>query len=173
MRADEEVMRAAVLSGRAAPEVERMINSERDKFDLECDARDREMDRELKRLEARSAKLARIAELRRKVAEQEAEALGVDVRLRRVLSAVCAHYHVMPSAVVSRGREARIVVARHAACWLARRLSGVTLKMAAQLLCRRDVGTVWHAVKHIDDMIETDREFVADFSVLMKKLEGI
>ena len=97
--------------------------------------------------------------------DEAAPPLGDVARIQRL---VAGHYGTSVFEITSDRRHRSIVGPRHAAMWLARRLTPLSLPGIGQLFGARDHSTVWHALRAVDDRLRRDPKFAAE----LKKLEA-
>lgn len=105
-----------------------------------------------------------IALLRTKIAELEGRAtvrvLPPGERFGDIVTACAAEWGVTREQLLGESREAPVVLARHAAMALGRRLLGYSFPRIGRLLAR-DHSTVMHGVRRMARMAEDDTELAA------------
>ena len=89
-----------------------------------------------------------LVELRAKPARQ--------IPIKEIQAAVAEHYRVLVSDMIAFRRTADVVLPRHVAMYLAKKLTHRSLPEIGRLFGMRDHTTVLHAVRKIDALLETD-----------------
>ena len=87
-----------------------------------------------------------------------------------ILSVVCEHYDVRPNNILSRKKNASLVVPRHVIMYICREYTDATLDTIAKLLGKRDHSTVMHGVDKIKNEMATNGELRGNVEVILKKL---
>lgn len=117
-----------------------------------------QIQQQINALEERKTKLEALIELRAKVAKLDLETLDMEFDSRKameVIEVVCASFQTTVAALRGRKRHSQTVLSRHIAMWLVMQLTEIT-SVDCGTIFLRDHGTVFHAVKHIQDLIDTD-----------------
>lgn len=105
----------------------------------------------------------------------ESDAEGDDIRrpsIRSIQRVVCRHYGVTLADLLSPRRHASIVLPRHVAIYLARKLTERSLPEIGRRFGRRDHTTALSAVRRINRMIGRDAAFAAEIAALQSDLEA-
>ena len=87
-----------------------------------------------------------------------------------ILRVVCEHYDVRPANIVSRKKNASLVVPRQVIMYICREYTDATLETIAKLLGRRDHSTVMYGVDKIKNEMLTNGELRGNMEVILKKL---
>ena len=87
-----------------------------------------------------------------------------------IMRVVCEHYDVRSSNILSRKKNAAVVVPRHVIMYICREYTDATLEQVAYLLGKRDHSTVIHGVEKIKKEIETNSELRGNVEIILKKL---
>lgn len=88
-----------------------------------------------------------------------------------IIKKVCAFYNITRDQIKMKTRNREIVLPRQIACKLIKD-SGTNLSLRAigVLVGGLDHATVLHAIKTVDDLLQTDKNFRAQFSILKNSL---
>lgn len=86
-------------------------------------------------------------------------------RIYRASCALCIelaalHFGIEPAAILSKRRTADLVQARHAAIWLAHKVTGQSSEQIGRRF-DRDHSSILHAIQHADEMRAEDGDFEA------------
>ena len=93
--------------------------------------------------------------------------------IEQIVRAVCRHYHVTRTDLMSQRRDARTVRPRHVAMYLARELTGQTFPMIARAFGDRDHTTVLHAARVIEAQLVHDANLITEVRTLKYRLGAI
>lgn len=96
------------------------------------------------------------------------EGAAVDVEL--IQKKVAEHYHLEVSEIVGKRRTSIISMARQIAMYISRKLTTHTLQEIGKRFGGRDHGTVIHAMKTVETMLEQDEKAKRTVAFLMKSL---
>lgn len=134
--------------------------------------RETNLDRTLRELRDRKAKLEQVRQLQSEVNKLESqvwfgdEKLGIAMGL--IAGVVCEHFRLPVASVCSECREAHLVTPRHAIFVLARRLTGAPCTTIGRLM-KRDHATVIYGMRSLRDRMETEPSFAESFSDIEAK----
>ena len=87
-----------------------------------------------------------------------------------ILRVVCEHYDVRASNVISRKKNASLVVPRQIIMYICREYTDATLENIARLLGKKDHSTVMYGVDKIRNEMTTNGELRGNVDVILKKL---
>ncbi|MDO5475812.1 MAG: chromosomal replication initiator protein DnaA [Eubacteriales bacterium] len=87
-----------------------------------------------------------------------------------ILRVVCEHYDVRAANILSRKKNAPLVVPRQVIMYICREYTDATLEQIAKLLGKRDHSTVMHGVDKIRNEMTTNAELKGNVEVILKKL---
>lgn len=90
-------------------------------------------------------------------------------RVAAIVDAVAAEFRVPRADILSDRRQARVVAARHAACWLARMLTSLSYPAIGRQM-RRDHTTVMHSVHVAELRLGRDSQFAHQIAALQAEL---
>jgi chromosomal replication initiator protein len=79
--------------------------------------------------------------------------------IERIRAAVARRFNVPESLLVSKRRTQEVAIARQVVMYLARTLTGMSLKAIGRALGGRDHSTVIHAVKLVRDTMDINGDF--------------
>ncbi len=128
------------------------------------------LDETLKRLEERRTKLQKILNLQTEIARMEIKALrSYDPVFSEITKTVCRKCRVNPDAILSRSRDADLVMPRHLIFFLCREISGTTLTRIGEAF-DRDHGSVIHGCRQTENRIQTEPKFAAEVEALRIEL---
>lgn len=134
------------------------------------------LDLELAELEARKAKLERLAALRVEVAAAEGRELAARFgrdqdweRFKTILLVVSGAYNVPMMQLTGVTRVDWVVQPRMIAFYLARRLTKLSLNEIGRAVGNRDHGTVLHGVRRVRDRLEVERGFADELAAVEEK----
>lgn len=91
------------------------------------------------------------------------------ISVRDIQRAVCEHYNVSSSDMLSHSRVVQIATPRHVAMYLAKKLTLRSLTEIGYLFGRRDHTTVLHAVRKIEALYETDNALFASITQIRRR----
>lgn len=94
----------------------------------------------------------------------------VSIKGNLIESMVSEYYAIEIEDMVGRKRDRDIVTARHVSMWLLRKYTVNSLKKIG-LLFNRDHTSTIHAVKHIDELLETDDRLRDDVRYLEMRIQ--
>ncbi len=94
----------------------------------------------------------------------------VDAFREVCLARVSVEWDVTRRAILGRSRMERVAMARFAAMYLIRRLTGDTLEDVGRIF-KRDHGTVLHAEKRVQALMDTEPRFNAKIKLLLSQLQ--
>jgi chromosomal replication initiator protein len=81
--------------------------------------------------------------------------------IERIRATVARRFDVAESLLVSKRRTQEVAIARQVVMYIARTLTGMSLKAIGRAVGGRDHSTVIHAVKLVRDTMDTDSDFRA------------
>ena len=87
-----------------------------------------------------------------------------------ILRVVCEHYDVRAANIISRKKNAALVVPRQVIMYICREYTDATLETIAKLLGKKDHSTVIHGVDKIKNELVTNGELRGNVDVILKKL---
>ena len=96
------------------------------------------------------------------------EGAAVDVEL--IQKKVAEHYHLEVSDIVGKRRTSMISMARQTAMYISRKLTTHTLQEIGKRFGGRDHGTVIHAMRTVETLLEQDEKVKRTVAFLMKSL---
>lgn len=118
---------------------------------------------------------SRMDRLEARVAELEARLSHVPraggLTVAEILIEASAEFEIPVADLLSPWREARLLPARHASMWLARRLTRQSLPAIGRAM-RRDHTTVRHGVTETERRMAADPEFAARLRAVSERLQG-
>lgn len=90
-----------------------------------------------------------------------------------ILDAVADHLKIPKNLILSKTRKREVVIARHITMWLYKKHTKYTLKMIGEMIGDNDHTTVLHAIRNVNNMIDTKYKTVSeDINQLEKILYG-
>lgn len=92
------------------------------------------------------------------------------ITIQTVIDAVCEHYNLRKTDILSKKRNAEIVRPRQIVMYLARTYTNTTLNEIAQALGGKDHSTVMNGVDRIEQMLKKDAELSRNVDIIVKKL---
>ena len=92
------------------------------------------------------------------------------ITIQTVMDAVCEHYNLRKTDILSKKRNAEIVRPRQIVMYLARTYTNTTLNEIAQALGGKDHSTVMNGVDRIEQMLKKDAELSRNVDIIVKKL---
>lgn len=126
------------------------------------------------RLEARVAELeARLSHVTRPAAERPSITQAAPpprLTVARILAETSAEFEIPVAELLSPWREQRLIPARHAAMWLARRMTKHSLPAIGRAM-QRDHTVVRHGVIETERRMAADPAFAARVSALSERLQ--
>lgn len=111
-------------------------------------------------------------DLARKVLQREKSTPEVRVDFERIVSCVANHYNLTIEELRSEHRNKQLVLVRHIAMFFMKKLTTKSLHEVAYFLGRKDHTTVIHAVKQVEQSIQTDTQFEEHIKKLEKEISG-
>ena len=87
-----------------------------------------------------------------------------------ILRVVCEHYDVRVSNIVSRKKNASLVIPRQIIMYICREYTDATLENIARLLGKKDHSTVMYGVQKISNEMSVNSELRGNVEVILKKL---
>jgi chromosomal replication initiator protein len=87
-----------------------------------------------------------------------------------ILRVVCEHYDVRASNIISRKKNASLVIPRQIIMYICREYTDATLENIARLLGKKDHSTVMYGVDKIKNEMVTNGELRGNVEVILKKL---
>ena len=87
-----------------------------------------------------------------------------------ILRVVCEHYDVRASNIISRKKNASLVIPRQVIMYICREYTDATLENIAKLLGKKDHSTVMYGVDKIKNEMVTNGELRGNVEVILKKL---
>ena len=87
-----------------------------------------------------------------------------------IMQVVCEHYDVRAANILSRKKNAALVLPRQIIMYICREYTDATLDQVARLLGKRDHSTVMHGVDKIKKDLVTNGELRGNVDVILKKL---
>ncbi|NDW11730.1 chromosomal replication initiator protein DnaA [Bacteroides sp. 214] len=103
----------------------------------------------------------------RKVVRSENKAITID----QIITAVCNHYMMEPTAIHTKSRKREIVQVRQVAMYLAKKHTDSSSSKIGQQIGGKDHATVLHACKIVKDQCEVDKAFRADIGSIETMLK--
>ena len=100
--------------------------------------------------------------------EEAASKVTVD----QIQKKVADYYQIRFSELIGRRRTSQIVFPRHVAMFISRTLTSDPLKSIGDAFCGRDHGTVIHACKQVENMMEQDGSVKRGVDYLIKQLSS-
>ncbi|WP_428378939.1 chromosomal replication initiator protein DnaA [Olsenella sp. Marseille-QA0557] len=94
-----------------------------------------------------------------RIANQKFGTAHRTVTIDQIQRAIEEEFHVSHGDLVGDTRRKEIMIARHAACWLARSLTDLTLADIGKRFGGRSHATVYHSVSEAGELMESDRQF--------------
>jgi len=101
---------------------------------------------------------------------QQADDMADAPSVRTIIGAVCSHYSVNPSDLLSSIRTADVVLPRQIVMWIARTITLRSMPDIATRLRKRDHTTVLHGVRKIDRLRKEDPKIAADLKAICSAL---
>lgn len=80
---------------------------------------------------------------------------GIHVTFKDIITEVSLYYRIRISDIVGPKRNPKLVMPRHVVCYLARKLTFLSLTFIGRQLSGRDHTTVIHAVRRIQEIVDT------------------
>jgi len=99
--------------------------------------------------------------------EQKKRVITVDVIQKKV----AAFYNVKISDMKSKKKNKNIILPRHGAMFLTRKLTDLSLPEIGRHFGGRDHTTVLHAIQKMDNLVQTDEDYEASIESLIKEIE--
>ena len=99
---------------------------------------------------------------------RHAQKLGITPDM--ILRVVCEHYDVRASNIISRKKNASLVIPRQVIMYICREYTDATLENIAKLLGKKDHSTVMYGVDKIKNEMVTNGELRGNVEVILKKL---
>ena len=103
----------------------------------------------------------------RKIVRSETKTITID----NIISTVCKHYDLEPSAIHTKSRKREVVQVRQVAMYLAKKHTDSSSSKIGQLIGGKDHATVLHACKIVKDQCEVDKSFRADLDCIETNLK--
>ncbi len=100
--------------------------------------------------------------------EQKKRIITVDIIQKRV----AAFYNAKISDMKSKKKNKNIILPRHAAMFLTRKLTDLSLPEIGRHFGGRDHTTVLHAIQKVDNLVQTDEDYQASIENLIKEIES-
>jgi len=94
------------------------------------------------------------------------------ITLEKIQDIVCKYFEIDMDLVHSKSRKREIVQARHVAMFLSKKYTSLSYAHIGNMIGKRDHATVLHAVKAIQDALDTNKSFqltMKDIETLLKK----
>ena len=88
----------------------------------------------------------------------------------QVIFTICEFYHITLDEIKSKSRKREHVLARQVAMVYLKEKTDYSLKRIGSLFENRDHSTVIHALKSIQDLLDTDKKFVEQHSKIIELL---
>ena len=95
-----------------------------------------------------------------------------DVIIEKTLKTVCSHYGVLEEDIKSKKRTSNISNARHAAIYIIKQLTDLSLKDIGAIFGGRNHTTVLASIDNIEIGIKTKNNFDSEISSLIKKVKS-
>ncbi|OHE73278.1 MAG: chromosomal replication initiator DnaA [Verrucomicrobia bacterium GWC2_42_7] len=92
------------------------------------------------------------------------------ISLDQIQQKVCAFYHVTLSDLLGKRRQSTIVFPRQVAMYLGRMLTNLSLQEIGQTFGGRDHGTVIHACKSVENMMDQDTSVKRSVELLQRQI---
>ncbi len=99
--------------------------------------------------------------------EQKKRVITVDVIQKKV----AAFYNVKISDMKSKKKNKNVILPRHGAMFLTRKLTDLSLPEIGRHFGGRDHTTVLHAIQKMDNLVQTDEDYEASIESLIKEIE--
>jgi chromosomal replication initiator protein len=99
--------------------------------------------------------------------EQKKRVITVDVIQKKV----AAFYNVKISDMKSKKKNKNVILPRHGAMFLTRKLTDLSLPEIGRHFGGRDHTTVLHAIQKVDNLVQTDEDYQASIESLIKEIE--
>jgi chromosomal replication initiator protein len=93
-----------------------------------------------------------------------------EVSVEYIVNVVCNHLNVTIEDFNSKSKKREIVQARQLAMYFARKLTELSLDVIGNQCGRRNHATVVHAIKTIENLLDTDKQFRALANEIEKKI---
>ena len=100
--------------------------------------------------------------------EQKKRVITVEVIQKRV----GAFYNIKISEMKSKKKNKNLILPRHGAMFLTRKLTDLSLPEIGRHFGGRDHTTVLHAIQKIDNLLQTDEDYQNSIENLIKEIEG-
>ncbi len=97
----------------------------------------------------------------------------VEVNVDYLQKAVAQHYKVAQEQLKSKSRKREVVIARQTAMYLSKQHTHHSLKSIGNYFGGRDHTTVVHAVRTINNLLDTDNTFRRSFESLQQKIKNL
>ncbi len=94
------------------------------------------------------------------------------VTIEAIQRRVCEFYGIKQSEILSSNRKKDITNARHVAMYLSKKMTTNSLPEIGRKFGGKDHATVLHAVKRVNEKMNSDSSIASDIEILMKTLEG-
>ena len=93
-----------------------------------------------------------------------------EITVDHIQKIVCQHFHISPEILQSKTRKREVVQTRQLAMYLCKKYTNASLSTIGMQLGKKDHTTVLYAIKAVEDLIETDRNFRGQVEDIQKKL---
>lgn len=110
-------------------------------------------------------------ELARKVVHSIVQNSEVELNIEYIQKYVANYFDVTIDQMKSKTRKREIVVPRQVAMYLTKEYTNMSLKSIGYHFGNRDHSTIIHAIKAVNDMMDTDQHFYATMQELLKKVK--
>lgn len=120
-------------------------------------------------LEKHPETISQLAELAKSINKN---ALPRQISIERIRKVLCYHYNVNDSIFEQRKRKRDKVQIRQTAHKLAKELTNLSFHFIGREIGMQDHATVMHSCKTIDNLIETDKKFRAEYETILKKIKS-
>jgi len=87
-----------------------------------------------------------------------------------IIKAVCSNFKITPKDMVVKTRKREVVEARQVACVLIRKHSRLSYAKIGNLLGGLDHATMLYAMKKVDNLLETDKDFIKLFNKIKNEI---
>ncbi len=95
-----------------------------------------------------------------------------EVTVERICQVVCAHFKLEPEQLNSQKRTREIALARQAAMYLCKKYTKMPLSAIGSAIGKKNHATVLHAVKTINNLLETDKDFRLQMEEIERKIRN-
>lgn len=90
-----------------------------------------------------------------------------------IISIVCDHFNISNNDIISKKRNAEIVLPRQIIMYLCRKMTDASQTKIAQLLGKNDHTTVIHGAQKIENLLKTDQSLMNTMEIIKKKITPV